>query len=122
MSADSPITLDEACALYPGARYKVSTLRAAADRGELVIFLLGRRYHTTPADMADWVARCREKSPRLVSISTLVGATGSSETEQVSSARAAVSETVERLKGLSKPTSAASIGRSRPPRRSLTMS
>lgn len=29
MSADSPITLDEACKLYPGARYKVSTLRAA---------------------------------------------------------------------------------------------
>lgn len=59
MSADSPITLEEACRLYPGARYKVATLRAAASRGELVIFHLGRRLHTTPADMADWVARCR---------------------------------------------------------------
>lgn len=112
MSADSPITLEEACRLYPGARYKVATLRAAASRGELVIFHLGRRLHTTPADMADWVARCREKSPRLASISTEPANNGSSGTEAISSARAAASNVVEMLKGLSKNTSG---GRAVPP-------
>jgi hypothetical protein len=122
MSTDSPITLEEACKLYPGASYRVSTLRAAADRDELVIFLLGRRYHTTPADMADWVARCREKSPRLVSISTALENSGSSETEEISSAQAAASNTVEMLKKLSQNTSDESTGRKRPQRRSLTTS
>lgn len=122
MSADSPITLEEACRLYPGARYKVSTLRAAASRGELVIFPLGRRLHTTPADMADWVKRCRERSHRLASISTGPEDNGSSGTEAISSARAAASNVVEMLKGLSKNTSAGSTGRPRPPRRSLTTS
>jgi hypothetical protein len=122
MSTDSPITLDEACRLFPQARLKVSTLRTAADKGELVIFKLGRQYHTTPADMDEWVKRCRDEGSRRAYGSISAEANGSSETDQRSSAQAAAKQTVERLKLLSKPTSAVSTGRARPQRRSSMMS
>jgi hypothetical protein len=122
VTADSPITLEEACRLFPQARLKVSTLRTAADKGELVIFKLGRQYHTTPGDMDDWVKRCREEGSRRAYGSTSDASNGSSETEQRSSARAAANLTVEKLKQLSKRTSPASTGRSPAPRRSSTMS
>jgi hypothetical protein len=122
MSTDTPITLDEACRLYPGARYKVPTLRAAADRGELVIFRLGRQYHTTPADMADWVKRCRDEGSRRAYGSIKDEVSGLSETDQLSSARDAARLTVQKLKGLSRSTSPGSTSRSRAPRRSSMMS
>jgi hypothetical protein len=122
MSTDSPITLDEACRLFPQARLKVSTLRTAADKGELVIFKLGRQYHTTPADMDEWVKRCRDEGSRRAYGSISAEVNGSSETELRSSAQAAAKLTVDRLKALSKPTSPASTGRARPQRRSSMMS
>jgi hypothetical protein len=60
----APITLEEACKLYPQASFKVATLLAAADKGALHIFKLGRRYHTTAAAMDAWVERCQERSRR----------------------------------------------------------
>jgi hypothetical protein len=122
MSTDSPITLSEACRLFPRAGLKVSTLRTAADKGELVIFKLGRQYHTTPADMDEWVKRCRDEGRRRAYGSTDDASNGSSETEELSSAQAAASNTVEMLKKLSQNTSDESTGRKRPQRRSLTTS
>ena len=88
---DSPITLQEACKLYPGSSFKVATLKAAYDKGMLDIFLLGRRYHTTRAAMDQWVKRCREDARRRGCTSTASENNGLSEMDQVSSARAALS-------------------------------
>ena len=93
-----PITLAEACAMFPRAAYKVSTLRAEADRGRLDIFRLGRRYHTTPAAMREWVKRCQDEGRPHASISTRDESSGLSETDRASSARAALSQTVVALK------------------------
>jgi hypothetical protein len=40
---DEPITLAEACKLFPRSKLTVSTLRAEADRKRLDIFRLGKR-------------------------------------------------------------------------------
>lgn len=95
---DAPITLDVACALYPQASFKVATLRAAADRGELVIFRLGRRYHTTAAAMDVWVRKCQDAARHRASTSTEDETSGLSETDRISSAQAALSQTVAALK------------------------
>ena len=100
---DTPITLEEACKLYPQAAFKVATLRAAADQGILDIFRLGRRYHTTPAAMAEWVLKCREKSCRHGSTSTSRAASGLSETDRISSAQVALRATLGKLKSNSRP-------------------
>ena len=44
---DDPIPLSEACKLYPLAKLTPSALRAEANRGNLVIFRLGRRDYVT---------------------------------------------------------------------------
>lgn len=98
MTKDDPITLDIACSLYPQASFKVATLRAAADRGELTIFRLGRRYHTTAAAMDAWVRKCQDAARLHVSTSTASEASGLSETDRISSAQAALSQTVSALK------------------------
>jgi hypothetical protein len=95
---DEPITLADACNLYPQARLSVSTLRAEAAGRRLVIFRLGRRDYTTPRDMRELVRRCREEDYRRDCISIEQEANGSSETERVSSARAALSATVTALR------------------------
>jgi hypothetical protein len=96
---DTPITLDVACGLYPQASFKISTLRAAADRGELLIFRLGRRYHTTPAAMNAWVRKCQDAARPQGCISTESVGSGLSATDRHSSAQAALSQTVAALKG-----------------------
>ena len=47
LSPDSPISLDEAAEICLRGLVTASTLRAAADRGELAIERLGRRIVTT---------------------------------------------------------------------------
>jgi hypothetical protein len=98
MTDDPPITLQEACKLYPRASFKVATLRAASGRGELHIFLLGRRYHTTESAMREWVRKCQDAVRRRDCISTESEASGLSETDRALSAQAALSQTVEKLK------------------------
>jgi len=95
---EPPITLEIACALYPQASFKVATLRAAADRGELHIFRLGRRYHTTATAMEAWVRKCQDAARLRASTSTQSESSGASETDRVSSAQAALSQTVAALK------------------------
>ena len=98
MTDDAPITLETACGLYPQASFKVATLRAAADKGELVIFRLGRRYHTTAAAMDAWVRKCQDAAQRHACTSTESESNGLSETDRISSAQAALSQTVAALK------------------------
>ena len=106
-----PITLERACGLYPGSKITVSTLRAAADRGHLDIFKLGRRYHTTPAAMQQWVQRCQEDGRRRVSTSIPRDNNGLSETERASSAQAALRATVVALRSSSPATSGRNTNR-----------
>ena len=61
---EEPITLVEACKLYPRSRLTVSTLRAEAARRRLEIFRLGKRDYTTQQAMAEMVRRCREEDYR----------------------------------------------------------
>lgn len=95
---DEPIPLIDACRLFPQAKLKVWTLRAAAANGRLEIFRLGRRDYTTPKSMRDWVRKCQDDARRHVSTSTEAETSGLSETDQASSAQAALSQTVEKLK------------------------
>jgi len=109
---DDPITLQEACALYPAASFKVATLRAEAERGRLDIFMLGRRYHTTPAAMREWVRRCQDAAPRPGFTSIPGAASGLSETDRASSAQAALNQTVIMLKSGSQNISGKNTNRS----------
>ena len=105
---DEPITLADACTLYPRAKLKVSTLRAEAGRGRLDIFRIGRRDYTTPAAMIEMVRRCRDEDCRRASTSIRQDASGSSETEKRASAQAALSQAVQVLRSSSPNTSARS--------------
>ena len=106
---DAPITLEEACKLYPGSAFKEATLRAEAKRGRLDIFLLGRRYHTTPEAMDAWVRLCQDEAKGRGSTFRRVEAT-SSATDRRSSALAALNL---RLSKLSRATSRQNTSRSR---------
>jgi hypothetical protein len=97
MIDDRPITLAEACAMY-GSTFKPCTLRAEAGRGRLVIFRIGRRDYTTAQAMQDMVRKCQDAARPHGSTSTRPEANGLSETDRISSARAALSQTVEALK------------------------
>ncbi len=52
------MTLAEAATVLIRGLVTASTLRAAADRGELQTERLGRRVVTTPAHIKDWRRRC----------------------------------------------------------------
>ena len=95
MTDDRPLTLQEAADLY---RLKISTLRAEASRGRLDIFRLGRRDYTTLESLKTMVRKCQEDARRRASTSTPDENNGLSETEQASSARAALSMSVQALR------------------------
>jgi hypothetical protein len=111
MSPDDPITLAEACRLYPGSRFKTATLKSAAEKGLLVIFRLGRSLHTTKASMDEWVRKCQDAGRRRGSISTEPGISGLSETERASIALDALEQIEQELKRSSPPTSPRSTRR-----------
>ena len=95
---DEPLTLKEACALYPRCKFTVSTLRAESSRGRLDIFRMGRRDYTTAAAMREMIRRCQDAARLRASTSTENGDSGSSGTDRASSALAALSQTVVALK------------------------
>lgn len=95
---DEPVTLVEACALYPRAKLKVSTLRAEAAKGRLDIFRIGRRDYVTVHAMREMLRKCQDAARLHASTSTPAEANGSSETDQASSARAALNQSVAALK------------------------
>ncbi len=94
MSADDPITLVEACKLFPMARLTVSALRAEHSRGRLNIFRLGRRDYTTEAEMREMVRRCQTEDRRRGPKKT----TGPNGPVDIASAQAALRQTVLALK------------------------
>lgn len=97
MNDDRPITLLEACALY-GSTFTPSTLRAEAGRGRLVIFRIGRRDYTTAQAMQYMVRKCQDAARVQGSTSTRQETNGLSETDRISSAQAALNQTVQALK------------------------
>jgi hypothetical protein len=88
---DRPLTLKEAAERYG---FKVSTLRAEAGRGRLVIFRIGKRDYTMPADVQEMVRRCRAEDCRRDFTSIRNANSGLSETDRISSARAALLATL----------------------------
>jgi hypothetical protein len=58
------IPLPDVPALFPRSRLKLATLRAEASRGRLKTFRLGRRVYTTPRDLHDMLAACRDADSR----------------------------------------------------------
>lgn len=104
------MTLKEASERY---RFPIATLRAEIERGRLVVYKIGKRFYTTPDDIRAMVQECRVANRHRVSTSTHEETNGSSETDRLSSARAALSQTVERLKNSSPATSAKSTRRHR---------
>lgn len=98
---DRPITLNDACSIFRGS-LTPSTLRAEADRGNLTIFKIGRRYYTTPAFVESMVRKCQESQQARGSISTRNGEHGPSEMDQKRSAQAALKATVLELRKPSK--------------------
>jgi hypothetical protein len=85
-----PIPLADACRLFPHAKLTVSTLRAEAARGRLDIFRIGRRDYTTTQAMKEMVRRCHAEDYRRDFTSIRPASNGQSETERISSARAAL--------------------------------
>lgn len=94
---DRPITLNEACSIFRGS-LTPATLRAEHERGRLVIFKIGRRYYTTKSDVELMVSKCRDEAKAPGSPSIEPEERGPSETERAQSARAALNQTVEKLK------------------------
>jgi hypothetical protein len=89
--------------------FSVYTLRTEADNGRLVIYKIGKRYYTTPADIKEMVNQCRvdQKAQGFTSIRRAIN--GPSETERSSSALAAANESAQRLKNSSRNTLGKSI-------------
>src|SRR5215467_4005044 len=112
MIDDTPIPLTEAAKRYPGAT--AETLRYEASRGRLRIFKVGRSQFTTIKDLrAMEEEKCRASERRQGSGSTQAGDNGLSETERLSSARAATENVVKMLKSNSLNTSAGNGSRRR---------
>lgn len=108
---DSLLTLAEACERVLGGKVKVATLRAEVGRGNLTIFRVGRRDFTTARHVREMVDKCRVVRPHQDSISIASEEPGPSETERISSAQAALSQTLEELKGRSGPILGSSTNR-----------
>lgn len=115
MTDDDPITLAHACEVVFAGKVTPWTLRAEAGRGNLDIFMIGKRQFTTLRSVREMVEKCRVVRPVRGSISTAREGNGLSETDQRSFALARAQATVERLKGHSKSTSPRSTARHRAP-------
>ena len=111
---DDPIPLAEACKVFPQARLTVSTLRAEAARGRLIIFPIGKRHYTTLRSMREMVRRCRDEPRGLASTLIRSESSGLSETDRISSAQERAKESAARLIRPSPSTSLSNTGQSHP--------
>lgn len=59
INMDAPISLQEAAEVLLRGLVRPATLRAAADRGELNVYKIGKRIITTRSDIEDWWKQCR---------------------------------------------------------------
>ena len=110
---DDLLTLKDACELVFDGAFKISTLRAEHQRGRLTIYKIGRRHFTTLRDIQEMKKKCLVARKERVSISTRTGSSGLSETERLSSALVALSQTTEALKNNSPNISPANTGQRR---------
>lgn len=98
------LTLKEACTHLAGDKITPATLRAEAARGKLDIVRLGRRDFVTVEALEQMVSACHVEQKAPVSISIPRASNGLSETDRVSSAQAALNQTIARLKSGSRNT------------------
>jgi hypothetical protein len=110
---DDLLTLKDACELVFDGAFTIATLRAEHRKGNLEIYRIGRRDFTTLRDIQEMKKRCRVARRVPASISTRNAGNGLSETEHLSSALAALSQTTQTLKRNSPNTSAASTDQRR---------
>ncbi len=104
------ITLKDAASHFG---FKVATLRAEAGRGRLVIYKIGKRYYTTPADIREMVNQCRVDQKARDFTLTRTASNSLSATDRASSAQAAARETALRLRSSSRNTLATSTSQKR---------
>ena len=100
---DAPLSLKEAAETLLRGLVTASTLRAAADRGELIVERLGRRIVVTPKAIAEWRESCRViQNRRDYTCGTPEGRqislAGSLKTERMRLAQAAALATAKALK------------------------
>jgi hypothetical protein len=93
--------------------FSVYTLRTEADRGRLVIYKIGKRYYTTPADIKEMVKQCRVDQKGRDFTLIRGGSSTLSATDRSSSALAAATETALRLRNSSRNTLGTNIARNR---------
>jgi hypothetical protein len=105
---DDLITLKTACRIAFRDQIKVATLRAEAARGHLTISRIGKRDFTTLRNIREMIERkqkCLPVQKVPASTSTRNGASGLSDTDNVSSARGALREMSKVLRKVSTNTS-----------------
>jgi hypothetical protein len=111
INPDDPITLKEACEIVFRNTVGPDTLKAAAAAGNLEVSKIGRTLFTTLRDARELHRKCLVEQRAPASISTRPAKSGSSETEDASSAQASARATVEMLKRISGSTSGGSTSR-----------
>jgi hypothetical protein len=87
MRDDDPIPLALAAADFGIPK---GVLKANGLRGELTMYKLGKQYYTTPNAVREWVRQCHVTPKARVSGSIRDESNSLSETDRVSSARAAL--------------------------------
>jgi hypothetical protein len=115
MDDSRPIPLKQMAERYGKT---VSTLKAEADRGNLVIFKYGREWCTTEADMLESFRKCRENRKVRGFTSIRSVESGLSETDRISAAQASLKRSLNGLKSSSRTTSAQNTRPSRQARHS----
>ena len=95
---DQPLTLEHAAEIFLGDRQKVSTLRAEAKRGNLVISKMGRNYWTTLAACKEMRDKCRVEAQAPASGTTSSAKRGQSSTAEPATAQGAALRTLGALK------------------------
>ncbi|WP_420335563.1 hypothetical protein [Roseibium sp.] len=97
---ETPITPREACEVLFLGHIKPPTLVAEAERGNLQLERIGRRYFTTPGAIKEMRRRCRVKENALkVTRSSVSDPFGD---DRAKFAKAALKKTLEELKKRSK--------------------
>jgi hypothetical protein len=112
---DDHITLKDAAEHFG---HKVSTLWAENARGNLEIWKIGNKWHTSPAAIKEMRRRCQESRKARGFISTRPAGNGLSETDRISAARASLKQSLNGLKNSSRNTSGRNTNPSRQARHS----
>ena len=94
MNDTDPVTLKEACDIVFRGTVKPSTLKAEADRGNLPIAKIGKRWFVRIGDVRQLFDRCRAEPKGQGYISTKRANPGSSGMDHASSALAALKRTL----------------------------